>query len=104
MGVLEYNVSFLALMAVSDLHRLNSSRNPEGPLAASTTYNSLMKFCGYVFVALQVPLHFFSGVQMRIDVFSHLGGAVFGLLGAAAIRWRAHPRSERGTRVVVKEE
>lgn len=65
-----------------------TASNPEGPLAASTTLQSFMKFCGYAFPLAQIPLHFLPGIGSTIDIGAHAGGAVIGLFGAMALKAR----------------
>lgn len=77
-------------------------RNPGGPFAASSDIGSILKFLGYVTVLAQIPLNLLPAVQNRVDVFSHLGGAVFGLVAAMALKARMKWKYEHS--VAAKEQ
>lgn len=66
-------------------------------MEAPTNFSKMMKVCGYAFVIYQIPMHLQPSTQTMIDVWSHLGGAVFGLVAAVALKIRAQRKDKEQT-------
>ena len=95
LGLLQRNVSLRPDLLGATFGSHYSHSNPEGPLAASTSFLQILKLFGYTFVLSQIPMHFAPGVGLRIDVWSHAGGAVVGLVGAIALKARLESKKRQ---------